>query len=387
MRVVRNFDRVYSEQEDPWNIGNADSSRYNFYHDKILQYAKDRSSILDIGCGFGSFLARFKDHFHRLIGVELSRIAIAKGKQKHPDIDFFQGSADHLEAIPHLPPQASAILSSDVIYYLDDKGKRAHLDWIADHLRPQGLAFIAAWTPGGDYLTHEELKEWVLRRFTIDEEHLLDSGHTVFLCRPRQLYVAITVDYETWHPIPEGKVIDWDVDIFQPCERMMQLGNRLHIPFTFMVEMGEYFWLKQSLPHVAEKMETQWQEAIRYGHDVQLHLHTNWLPELGARCTQGNWDWDWSKRKAADYPGDLTELIKTCKQALESLLQKVAPDYRATSFRAGAYQTRPFSRLYDALVANDILCDTSVFLYGVSQERDYDYSLAHSNHQPYWASR
>lgn len=387
MKVTRNFEEVYRSEIDPWKIGSADSDRYNFYYEKVLKFSSKRSSILDIGCGFGVFLARFKEDFQTLTGIEISEIAIQKGKEKHPFIEFYQGSADSLTEIKPSQSFYDVIICSDVICYLTEQGKRFLLQWIADHLETGGLAFIAAWTPGKKYLTHDEMKRLVRRSFKIEEEHLLDSGHSVFVCRKKCAFIAITIDYETWHPIPEGKKIDWEKDVFEPFEKIIGMVAQHAIKVTFMIEMGEYFWVLKHMPLVAKKMEEQWKRAIQEGHDVQLHLHPCWLPELGAQCTEGRWSWDWSKKKAHDYPGDLTALIGLCKKTLEEKLQEVNPEYRVTSFRAGAYQAQPFSRLFDALVANGIECDSSVYPMGVSEERGYDYSYAYSNHSPYWANR
>ena len=199
-------------------------------------------------------------------------------------------------------------------------------------------------------------------------------------------YIAITLDYETWHPIPPGKRIDWQNDIFAPTEKFWEIAAQAKVKLSFMAEMGEYFWLKQHEPRIAQRMEQQWRESVRAGHDVQLHLHPNWLPELEPRYEQGHWQWNWSRSKANDYPGNLSELIHRCKEGLESILRQVDPDYRVTSFRAGAYQVQPFKRLYDALSAQEIFCDSSIYHGGYSLERDHDFRLAYSRHQPYFAN-
>jgi SAM-dependent methyltransferase len=153
-----------------------------------------------------------------------------------------------------------------------------------------------------------------------------------------------------------------------------------------MAEMGEYLWLCENDRETARVMERQWREAIRAGHDVQLHLHPCWLPALGARRDGDRWSWDWSKAKADDYPGDLGALVASCKTTLERLLREERPDYRVTCFRAGAYQAQPFRRLSTALVQNGITCDSSVFRGGVSSERGYDYRSAYADHNPWFAS-
>ena len=198
--------------------------------------------------------------------------------------------------------------------------------------------------------------------------------------------IAVTIDYETWHPIPTGKHIDWDKDVFVPSEKLIDLFDQEQVRLTLMAEMGEYFWLRERRPETAQRMEAQWVNAVHRGHDVQLHLHPCWLPELGADFQNGKWNWDWSKSKASEYPADLASLISRCKDTLASLLRPVDPNYDVTTYRAGSYQAQPFKRLYDALFANRILCDSSVYAGGVSAERSYDYTLAVSDHQPYFAS-
>ena len=386
MKVSRNFETLYKTEQDPWNIGDARSNRYDFYFNKIIEGSRSRHSILDIGCGIGAFLARFKDEFSQLNGVELSREAIKKGESKYSFIRFHEASADNLQSTPLESQQFDTIIFSDVIYYFNETSKNNSLKWIADHLAPDGLAFIAAWCPGAKYLEHDELKRLIERYFAIEFEESINSQHGVFLARRKKHFIAITIDYETWHPIPKNKSIDWQKDIFEPTQRLLEIFNRQQVPMTIMAEMGEYFWLKENMPHLSQAMEEQWKQLVKDGHDIQLHLHPNWLPELGAHYQNGHWTWDWSKSKAADFPGSLSELIEKCKITLESILGPVDPNYQVTSFRAGAYQAQPFKPLYDALVANNIFCDSSVYSGGYSEDRGYDYTLAYSRHQPYFAN-
>jgi SAM-dependent methyltransferase len=387
VKVTRDFERIYAESTDPWEIGAADSARYLRYGELLDQGATNRDSILDIGCGFGAFLAHFREAFDRLVGVELSTRAIATARERHPFIEFHQASADDLAATPLDADRFGAIVHSDVIYYLSESARRRSLSWSADHLLPDGVALIAAWCPGGRYLTHGELRRLVELEFAIEHEERFESGHTVFVCRPRMTLVAITVDYETWQPIPEGRSIDWHADVFTPTERLLDAFDSAKLPLTLFAELGEHAFLRKHDPGVATRMEEQWAEAVIRGHDVQMHLHPTWLPELGARHTDGEWWWDWSRPRAHDYPGNLSDLISDCKGTLERAICPVAPDYRVTSFRAGAYEAQPFWRIYDALSTNGIGSDSSVHPGARHDERHYDYTLAYSDGQPYFASR
>ena len=89
MKVVRDFERLYQSEPDPWHIGEATSPRYDRYYDIITPFA--HGAILDIGCGFGAFLARFRGQTTSLDGVELSKEAIRKGAERFPFIHLHEG--------------------------------------------------------------------------------------------------------------------------------------------------------------------------------------------------------------------------------------------------------------------------------------------------------
>jgi hypothetical protein len=75
--------------------------------------------------------------------------------------------------------------------------------WIAEHLAPDGVAFIAAYCPGGKYPTPEGLSRLVSKYFDIEKEQVIESDHAMILARKKRTIVAVTVDYETWDPVPD----------------------------------------------------------------------------------------------------------------------------------------------------------------------------------------
>jgi ubiquinone/menaquinone biosynthesis C-methylase UbiE len=388
MRVKLDFEQKYATEKDPWGIGDADSDRYDLYYEDLISAAGPRGTILDVGCGMGAFLARFQADFDRLVGVEVSPSAVERGRERFPFIELVRGSAGQLEAALASDRRYDAIVLSDVIYYLTERERRRALAWIAKHLADGGVILIAAYAPGGRYLDYGELKRLVEHYFAIEHERVMETQHVAFVCRPKRSMIAITLDYETWQPIPESETIDWEQDVFAPTDRLLDAFDAEGLRLTLMVEIGEYLWLCENEPPLAERMERQWREAARRGHDVQLHLHPNWLPELGAkREADGSWSWDPSRIRADDYPGDLEALIGKCKQRIESVVRHEMPEHTVTCFRAGAYEAQPFDRLHEALVANGIFCDSSVLPGDRRPDRSYDYTLAYSGGQPYFASR
>jgi SAM-dependent methyltransferase len=385
MRVKRDFDEIYGTQEDPWSIGAADDDRYDLLRSLLLEAAHERGSILDIGCGFGAFLARFEGEFESLTGIELSEVAVDKGRARFPRIEFFSGSASALEQVGIGQRRFDAIVFSDVIYYLEEAARRRALDWIATHLADDGVALVAGWCPGGDYLEPDELARLVDRSLAVEHERFLESEHLVLVGRRKRSMAALTLDYETWQPIPEGRAIDWEADVVAPTAALLDAADRTGAVITLFAEVGELIWLRQNEPEVAKRIAAQLRDAHTRGHDVQLHLHPTWLPELDARRDDSGWSWNWAYSRADDYPGDLTELIGRCCETLRDAVGD--PGYWPSVFRAGAYEAQPFERLHAALLANGISCDSSVYAGGVREGRSYDYRLAASEHQPYLASR
>ncbi len=377
----------YLTEADPWGIGEADSTRYDLYVDWIRSHPRAHGSVLDIGCGFGAMLARLRPDFERLRGIELSAPAIAKGAERYPSITFEQGSIDALERTDADRELFDVITFSDVIYYVEESGKRASLRWIAEHLDRDGFAFIAAWCPGNrECPSPAELRTLVERRFVIEREQLLDSEHLMLLVRARRTLAALTLDYETWQPVPAGRRIDWDADVFAPTEALLNACDAEGARLTIFAELGEHEFLREHQPELAARMETQWQDAVQRGHDVQMHLHPNWLPELGARLEDGRYVWNETLTRAQDHP-DLVTLVGRLKRTLEEVIRVVDPGYETVAFRAGGYEAQPFRQLAEALCANGIWCDSSVYHGGRQPGIYHNYAHPFDAHQPWFASR
>lgn len=202
----------------------------------------------------------------------------------------------------------------------------------------------------------------------------------------RKNHIIISIDYETWQPIPVGEEVCWQQDLISNTEEIMRACEQIGAKLTLMVEMCEYFWLCDNDLEMAKKVESQLKDAVLRGHDVQLHIHPNWMPELNADCKAGRWYWDWRYASCNDFPYDLTKLVNECKLRLEEIVREVKPDYSVRAFRAGAYRVQPFRRISEALKENNIHCDMSVYKGGVSRDRGYSFRKCKHNSSPYYAS-
>ena len=198
------------------------------------------------------------------------------------------------------------------------------------------------------------------------------------------LNVIFTLDYEI-HGNGAGCPSELMVE---PTRRMMDLFDRYGAKLTIMADVAEILKFQEYKEKTGrddyhyEAIAEQLREAVRRGHDVQLHLHASYF---NARHENGRWEQDWSEYNFAGLPLDrLNEIVRIGKQYLEALLQPIAPAYQCTVFRAANWAVSPSRNVVRALIKNGIHVDTSVFKYGRREGIvSFDYSNAHSDLVPW----
>jgi len=198
------------------------------------------------------------------------------------------------------------------------------------------------------------------------------------------LKIILTLDYEI-HGNGDGSP---DALMVEPTRRMLDQFDRYGAKLTIMADVAEILKFREYHEQTGrddfhyEAIAGQLRDAVRRGHDVQLHVHASYLK---ARCEQGRWIQDWSEYSFADLPPTrVAEILKLGKDYLESLLRPVQADYRCDVFRAANWSMCPSKNAVRALLAEGFRIDTSVFKYG---RRDglvhFDYSNAYSELEPW----
>ena len=198
------------------------------------------------------------------------------------------------------------------------------------------------------------------------------------------LRVIFTLDYEI-HGNGEGCPLELMVE---PTRRMMDLFERHGAKLTIMADVAEILNFRGDQEQFGrddchyDAIAEQLRDAVRRGHDVQLHLHASYF---NARRENGRWQQDWSEYNFAGLPLErLNELVRIGKKYLETLLKPVNPRYECIAFRAANWSVSPSRNVVRALVQNGIGIDTSVFKHG---RRDgivsFDYSAAPSEIEPW----
>lgn len=162
--------------------------------------------------------------------------------------------------------------------------------------------------------------------------------------------------------------------LVQPTDRIMDICDAHGAKLTIMFEVAEYCAMKDAaeknlLPYdynPAELMADQAKEAVRRGHDVQLHIHPQWI---GAQFRDGVWHLNMQHYRIADLPGgygsredpfSVLGALNLGKKTLESLLKPVNPNYECRVFRAGGFYAQPSKLVIQAMREIGLWADSSV---------------------------
>lgn len=201
------------------------------------------------------------------------------------------------------------------------------------------------------------------------------------------LKVLFTLDYEI-HGNGEGcprKLM------LEPTWRMLELFEQYGAKLTILADVAEILKFKEYQERFGRDdycygaIAQQLREALRRGHDVQLHLHSSYF---NARYEAGRWVQDWSEYNFAGLSLErLREIIRIGKEFLEKLLRPIRADYSCHVFRAANWSVSPSANVVRALVENGFTIDTSVFKHGQRQGLvQFDYTNAWSALVPWRAA-
>lgn len=196
-----------------------------------------------------------------------------------------------------------------------------------------------------------------------------------------------TLDYEI-HGNGDGNPMELMVE---PTYRLMTLLEKYNQRVTIMADVAEILCFKRYAAetgrddyHVAE-IEEQLRNAIRRGHDVQLHVHSSYFK---AQYKNGAFDQCIEEYNMAALPIErIDEMLGQCVTYLEDLLRPIKEDYKVWLFRAANWSMMPTENLYRVLVKHGITHDTSVYKGGCQGGNVcYDYRAAYDNLFAYPAS-
>ena len=170
-------------------------------------------------------------------------------------------------------------------------------------------------------------------------------------------HLILTVDYELFgngSGCPAKCVI-------APTERILSIASRYSTPVTLFVEALEFMAMEgeRATSADADAVKAQIRSAVRSGHDVQLHLHPQWVN--ASFGTNHRWALDLEKWRIGDLKvNEVAQLLASGKAWLETVLRPVESNYACYAFRAGGWCIQPSLLVLQALNELDFRVDSTV---------------------------
>ena len=177
--------------------------------------------------------------------------------------------------------------------------------------------------------------------------------------------LVITFDYELYGD-GTGCVFE---QMIHPTKQILDVCEKHNISTTIFFEVSEYIKLKEQWDlgntmgyenNPVEAIENQILEAHKNGHDIQLHLHPQWVK---GEYVNNKWDLDMSNWRLGDFSvaGVYTiyDILKEGKDVIEGLIHRIDPSYECYILRAGGYNVLPSKEIYEAMIELNMKVDSS----------------------------
>jgi trans-aconitate methyltransferase len=177
-KFVGRFDDMYAAEEtegfDSWHERDLRMLRKRISLDILDGYAF--GSVLDVGCGKGTFTQFLKRANNSVLGVDGSAAAIAKARASFPDIEFRQLDVHELSSIGRT---FDVVVIMAVLAYVEDwplvlKQVAQLTKWIyvAEFIPPNPIGFVKS---------SDNLVEEFASNFDIRTKVLVDDVHVMLL--------------------------------------------------------------------------------------------------------------------------------------------------------------------------------------------------------------
>lgn len=217
------------------------------------------------------------------------------------------------------------------------------------------------------------------------------SGGIVIMNKNR-FTILPTLDYELFGD-GSGDVLK---DVVDPTWKMLKICDKFDCRITLFVDILEFVRIRGAqqdgqLNHLSynvwDVVTEQLIAAHSKGHDIQMHVHPQWL---AAEFGNGKWKLD---PRASRLPelvakiglNETENLLKQLKAELEAIIRPFKPDYSVIAFRAGGFSIQPERAILSMLKNLGIKIDSSTYFGGFHRSNGlyYDFRCLPEN-LPFW---
>jgi hypothetical protein len=169
--------------------------------------------------------------------------------------------------------------------------------------------------------------------------------------------------------------------MFDPAKKILDICDTFGAKYTLFAEFGQQLAMLNSQISNHHKWANEWEkilkDAIKRGHDVQLHFHPQWI---GAKYDNYKWQLNFDKWNLSSLEkNEIFRNLKEGKKYLENLLQPINKNYKIVAFRAGGWLNQPSKNIYNSMKKLGIKAETSirkgiVRYYGKYGKIDFSYA-------------
>lgn len=176
------------------------------------------------------------------------------------------------------------------------------------------------------------------------------------------LHLFASYDYEIFL---SGLHASEEKVLIEPTSKILDIYREYRLKCTLFADVCSLIRYRQlGLLKFPKLAETQLKQAVKEGHDVQLHIHPQWL----VAKKQGHL-WEFSdddyrlETFVQKYPEWTLEKVFTKGTTyLSELLRSVDPQYACVAYRAGGFSVQPEKEIMQILKSKGIRIDSSVVL-------------------------
>ena len=207
--------------------------------------------------------------------------------------------------------------------------------------------------------------------------------------------LVLTFDYELFGD-GSGDVFDL---MIKPTEEILSICDCNNIKTTLFFEVIEYIRLKEEWDKgnkmgysnsPIDAIEKQVINAALNGHDIQLHVHPQWI---NAVYKNNGWEMDLSNWRVGDFDAGngfrVKDMLKLGKETIENLIQPALPSYKCTVFWACGFNIMPSEEAYESMKELGLSLDSSVYPGGYENTElsFFDYREVSPDKDFWWADK
>lgn len=146
---ARRFDALYRDEPDPWRVSSSEYERAKYEATLSALGSWRFSSVLEAGCGIGVLSRRLALRADRLLGIDVSEVALASARRLNGDlahVEFARAEIPRQWPAPGRGTAYDLVVLSEILYFLDAGEVVEMATLCVRDVAPGGACLLVNWT-------------------------------------------------------------------------------------------------------------------------------------------------------------------------------------------------------------------------------------------------